>query len=86
MVAEANSAVMNSLRGFYEELLENADFPLRDSAKGCIDSFTTQINNMVADLRLQITRAQLLERITGDRKDLVSIMGIRSKFWQIDNI
>jgi hypothetical protein len=74
MVAEANTAVMNSLRGFYEELLKDTEFPLRDSGKGDIDSFTTQINYMAADLRLQITRAQLLERITGDRKDLVSII------------
>lgn len=74
MVAEANTAVMNSLRGFYEDLLKNIEFPLRDSGKGDIDSFTTQINYMAADLRLQITRAKLLERITGDRKDLVSII------------
>ncbi len=74
MVAESNTAVMNSLRGFYEELLGDTDFPVRDSGKGDVDAFTTQINYMIADLKLQITRANLLERITRDRKDLVSTL------------
>jgi hypothetical protein len=71
MVVEANNEVMANLRGFYESLRENSDFPLRDTSRNDVNAFATQVNNLIADLKMQAARAKLLARITSDRKSLV---------------
>ena len=71
MVLEANADVLTSLRQFYERLMENKDFPLKKTGSGDIFTFATQVNDMIYDLRMQISRAKLLVRITADRKSLV---------------
>lgn len=72
MVLEANADVLSSLRMFYEKLAENIDFPLRGVCHEDIAAFATQVNDMIYDSRMQILRAELLLRITADRKGLVS--------------
>jgi len=71
MVLEANSDVITSLRRFYERLIENTDFPLRTACREDVLSFATQLDDMIYDSKMQITRAKVLVRITEDRKTLV---------------
>ena len=70
MVVEANSDVMTSLRNFYIDLKKNPAFPLKDTSPD-IELFATQISSMIGDIKSQLARAKLLERITADRKELI---------------
>jgi hypothetical protein len=72
MVMQANIQVLTSLRKFYQALLKNKHFPLEKACSGDVAAFATQINDMIYDTEMNISRAQLLIRITGDRKSLVS--------------
>ena len=72
MVLEANNDVLASLRDFYKTLLENSAFALRETCREDVTSFTKQVDEMIHDSSMQISRAKLLIRITTDRKDLVS--------------
>ena len=72
MVLETNDHVLSSLRRFYEALLENTDFPWRNTSRAAVASFTRQIDEMIYDSNMQIARAKLLVQITTDRKSLVS--------------
>lgn len=72
MVLEANNDVLASLRNFYQALLDNKAFTLKDACGSDITSFTKQVDEMIHDSSMQISRAKLLVRITSDRKDLVS--------------
>ncbi|KAL8754822.1 MAG: hypothetical protein Q9199_004065 [Rusavskia elegans] len=71
MVLEANNDVLASLRNFYQALLDNRAFTLKDACGSDITSFTKQVDEMIHDSSMQISRAKLLVRITSDRKDLV---------------
>lgn len=82
MVLEANADVLTSLRQFYERLVENKDFPLKENMAGDISTFTRQVNNMIHDLKMQISRAKLLVRITADRKSLVRFYFVLELFAQ----
>jgi hypothetical protein len=72
MVLEANMDVLDALRKYYQDLLVNNDFDLRESCAEAVHAFATQINDAVYDLKMQNSRAKLLARITSDRKSLVS--------------
>jgi hypothetical protein len=72
MVLEANVNVLGSLCSYYKSLLDNSDFGMRHSCREEIVSFSLQIDNMMHDSRMQIARAEVLIRITSDRKALVS--------------
>lgn len=72
MVLETNCHVLGSLRKFYEALMENRDFPWRDTCRADIANFARQVDEMIYDSNMQIARAKLLIQITTDRRDLVS--------------
>ena len=71
MILEANIDVLTSLRKYYEALLGNKDFPLKRQCREDTLKFAAQINDMIYDLGMQISRAKLLVRIAADRKSLV---------------
>ena len=71
MILGANVDVLTSLRKYYEGLLRNKDFPLKKHCREDILKFAAQIDNMIYDLNMQISRAKLLVRIAADRKSLV---------------
>ncbi|OCK89415.1 uncharacterized protein K441DRAFT_644795 [Cenococcum geophilum 1.58] len=71
MVLEANMDVLISLRKFYENLLKNKNFDLKEACEEDILQFATQVNNMIYDSRMQIARAKLLVQIIDDRKNLI---------------
>ena len=73
MILEANVEVLTSLRVFYERLLEMKDFPLKQGCADDIFSFATQLNSMIQDTKMHISRTKLIVRIIADRKELVCI-------------
>jgi hypothetical protein len=72
MILEANAEVVTSLRKFYERLVTREPFSLTNTYVDDVDAFAVQLDNMIYDLKMQISRAKLLVRITADRKKLVS--------------
>ena len=74
MVLESNCDVMTSLRSYYEGLRDNADFPLKSPCNNDIRYFAAQVDDMIYDFRMQISRAKLLVKIVSDRKELVSVL------------
>ncbi|CAO1606007.1 hypothetical protein XANCAGTX0491_009506 [Xanthoria calcicola] len=71
MVLEANNDVLASLRSFYHALPDSSAFTLKDACSSDITSFTKQVDEMIHDSSMQVSRTKLLIRITSDRKDLV---------------
>lgn len=74
MALESNTKTLTSLRKFYQRLETNKDFDLRIPCKDDIIELVVHVDNMVCDLKTQISRAQLLAHIATDRKALVSIL------------
>ena len=72
MVLESNADVMASLRSYYQTLRKNQDFPLRAGCGDTIQAFAAQVDDMIYDFKMQISRARLLVKIVNDRKELVS--------------
>lgn len=73
MVLEGNVEVMGALRRFYMNLREQRDFPpaLKDACSEEIQTFDAHLEELVAGINTQISRAQLLSSIIGDRKELI---------------
>ena len=74
MVLESNCDVMTSLRSYYEGLKDNADFPLKSTCKNDVRHFAAQVDDMIYNFRMQISRAKLLVKIVSDRKELVRVL------------
>jgi len=71
VVLEGNVEVLLALRQFYLHLLQNRDFPQRQSCADEISDFANQIEIMINDCRINIGRARALVKTTTDRKELV---------------
>ncbi|KIW86388.1 hypothetical protein Z517_01784 [Fonsecaea pedrosoi CBS 271.37] len=73
MLLEANVDVMQSLCNFYDSLRTKKEIPqtLRDECDTDITTFIAQATDMISNLKLQIVRANLLNKITKDRKELI---------------
>ncbi|KAJ4379240.1 hypothetical protein N0V86_005285 [Didymella sp. IMI 355093] len=78
MILEANNEVMQSLAGFYSNLMKNDDLDqnLRKQCAEDVREFTAQVTDMMYDSNMQIRRAKLLVKLTADRKALVRIAPI----------
>jgi hypothetical protein len=72
MILEANVEVMKSLRTFYEKLTSNNAFSMTGACGDDINTFLTQLDDMMYELNTHISRAKLLVRIATNRKGLVS--------------
>lgn len=73
MILEANVNVLKLLKGYYEHLILDKDFPWNNSCKDQATAFSDQLNVMIYDLETEISRAKLLNKIIADRKALVTI-------------
>lgn len=73
MILESNAKIVNALRSFYENLVSRSDFPhtLRTACGDHMYAFFSQLDEIMSDFDMQITRAKLLAKITNDRKELV---------------
>jgi len=75
MVLEANTDVLTALQKYYEGLLPKRPFSDEKDRLECAEAvmkFAAQVNEMIDNSRMQVSRAKLLVRITADRKTLVS--------------
>lgn len=76
VILEANHDIMQSLSGFYVNLMKNDDMDVNVKTQ-CADDvreFAAQIADMMYDVNMQIRRANLLVKITADRKALVCVI------------
>ncbi|KIW73674.1 hypothetical protein PV04_01772 [Phialophora macrospora] len=71
MILESNRDVLAALSKYYEDLLADTDFPLRQSCRDNIVDFARQLQDAVHDTHMQASRARLVVRIAADRKALV---------------
>lgn len=73
MVLEANIEILNSLRRFYVGLVARKDFPdvLKATCEDDLARFLSQLDEIIGDFNMQISRARLLVSIISDRKELV---------------
>jgi hypothetical protein len=70
---EANMEVMSSLVSFYSRLSEDQSFPLQESCKDITTSFIAQVQDLIADFRMNVKRAKALVESASNRRDLVSM-------------
>jgi hypothetical protein len=75
MIMETNMSVMGSLHAFYDDLcsVNNQVF----GTKNCQDEFlrfSSQIREMMDDLKMHISRGRVLVKIGDDRKALVRLL------------
>jgi Mg2+ and Co2+ transporter CorA len=73
MMLRANAGILESIATFYQELMHNADFPLRTDAEcqRAVADFLVDLRDDISDFKLHVDRAQTLGKITADRKNLV---------------
>ncbi|KAI0888744.1 uncharacterized protein GGS22DRAFT_152260 [Annulohypoxylon maeteangense] len=71
MALESNVDIMSSLVAFYRRLTRDKNFPLRKTCSLDVCSFGNQVQNITADLKMQIKRAEFLIRTISDRRQLV---------------
>ncbi|KAJ9602689.1 hypothetical protein H2200_012883 [Cladophialophora chaetospira] len=71
MILESNIDVLTALSKYYEDLLTDNDFPLRQSCRDITIDFARQIQDAIHDTKMQASRAKLVVRIASDRKALI---------------
>lgn len=74
IVLEANSCVLESLRGYYKGLLDSSDFGVMGLCRQEILSFCSQIDNMIHNTKIEVVRVKTLVQIASSNKALVSII------------
>lgn len=67
--------VLSLLRDFYCDLQDSLDFDLRDVCGSKMSTFTSQMEALVYDAKMDIVRASILIKVVRDRKALVSRLG-----------
>ncbi|KAI4624880.1 uncharacterized protein J4E87_005361 [Alternaria ethzedia] len=73
LLLNANIEILNSLRKFYVNLTNRADFPtsLKADCEHDLEVFLSQLDEIMKDLQRQLERARLIINIVNDRKELV---------------
>ncbi|OHE90944.1 hypothetical protein CORC01_13753 [Colletotrichum orchidophilum] len=73
MVMESNADILTMLRKFYMELVKDQNFPSSELQAGtqAVNDFASQLNEMIYDTQMQISRAQVLVKIVADRKAIL---------------
>jgi Mg2+ and Co2+ transporter CorA len=69
MVLQANAEILNSICTFYSGIAVQCGFSAPSSDE--VVKFTTQMDNMAYDVRMNMSRAKLLVSIATERKTLV---------------
>lgn len=73
MIMDTNSNVIAQIRAFYLGLVEQVGLPWVSECQDAISQFASQLDEMIYDLNMHISRAQVLVKISQDRKQLVRI-------------
>jgi hypothetical protein len=73
MMINANADILLSLARFYQDLMANEGFDLRDDllCKRAVADFLVELQDCVHDFKMHSDRTATLGKITADRKNLV---------------
>ena len=73
MILEFNAKIVKALQSFYSNLITQKDFPdtLKTACENYLYTFFSQLDEIIGDFDMQITRAKLLVNTISDRKELV---------------
>lgn len=73
MVMGSNADILTLLRKFYKELVEDQNFPSSElkACKQAVNDFAFQLDEIIYDTQMQISRAKVLVKIVADRKAIV---------------
>jgi hypothetical protein len=73
MMLDANAEILTSLSNFYERLMQNDNFELKDNneCKLAVADFLPQLQDFIHQFKMHAARATTLSKITADRKELV---------------
>jgi hypothetical protein len=72
MILETNGSVLQSLQSFYQGIVDD-NLPWAAERRDSIANFASQLTEMGFDLKMHLSRAQVLSKICKDRKLLVSL-------------
>ncbi|KAK1528149.1 hypothetical protein CPAR01_12707 [Colletotrichum paranaense] len=73
MVMGSNADILTLLRKFYKELVEDQNFPSGElkACKQAVKDFAFQLDEIIYDTQMQISRAKVLVKIVADRKAIL---------------
>jgi hypothetical protein len=71
MILQTNSEVIASIRTFYDDSMAQLSLPWISDCREAIAQFSSQINEMLYDLKMHISRGAVLIKICDNRKQLV---------------
>lgn len=70
-ILESNASVLIAIQGYYSSLANNSKFDLKDKNKDDIETFLSQMRDLIGDCKMQSVRAKLLVEIAAQRKAVV---------------
>jgi hypothetical protein len=73
VVLESNAEIMTRLRNFYQALVEEAEFPSveRDACRHYVRNFASQMDEIIYEHNMQISRGKAIAKLVADRKQIV---------------
>ncbi|KXH26373.1 hypothetical protein CNYM01_05261 [Colletotrichum nymphaeae SA-01] len=73
MVMGSNADILTLLKKFYKELIEDQNFPSSElrACKQAVNDFAFQLDEIIYDTQMQISRAKVLVKIVADRKAIL---------------
>lgn len=71
MILQTNSEVLASIGSFYQDLMGKLSLPWMSGCQDAIFQFTSQIKEMMCDLKMHVYRGEVLIKISDDRKKLL---------------
>lgn len=72
MVLKGNKSVLEPLRDFYQKLLLNDEFTIRNDVSPDVKAFVAQVDTFIYDINMQIERGNLIAQNIVSRKTMVS--------------
>lgn len=75
MAMESNISIMTLLQRFYRGLVRDDDFPAKERqfCLRAVKDFSFQLDELICETQMQISRAKILVKIVADRKAIVSV-------------
>lgn len=76
MAMESNANILKLLQRFYRDLVRDDDFPskARRICQQAVKNFCLQLEELICETQMQISRAKILVRTVADRKTIVRLL------------
>lgn len=72
MVMESNGDVLVAIKQYYAKLVKHKDFPSSSADQEDLNAFTAQVEEVICNTKMHVSRAKLLAQIAADRKDMIT--------------